>query len=367
LISRLFRSSRPSNEPLQPSGPGLSRLPGASGVPGWPVPVSLGTYPTAVQELTQASRGACALWVKRDDQTASLYGGNKVRKLEYLLADARARGATRLVTIGAVGSHHVLATTLYGRREGFEVEAALVPQPRTDHAVEVVRAGLGHGLRALPAGGYLGVARRVAPRVLGREAYFVMVGGSSAVGSLGYVDGARELARQVRAGEMPEPDVVVVALGSGGTVAGIAAGLELEGLRARVIGVVVAEPAWFVALRARRLARACLRRAGGRGQRGWLDRRLAIDRRWLGAGYGHATEAGARATEEAARAGLALDPTYTAKAFAAALAEVEALRDAGAPQTVLYWHTLSSAPVAPLLAGAPEEAALEPGVRRLFA
>jgi 1-aminocyclopropane-1-carboxylate deaminase/D-cysteine desulfhydrase-like pyridoxal-dependent ACC family enzyme len=302
--------------------------------------------------------------VKRDDQTGALYGGNKVRKLEYLLGAARARGATRLVTIGAVGSHHVLATTLYGRREGFEVEAVLAPQPRTDHVVEVVRAGLGHGLRAMAAGGYLGIALRVLPRVLGSDAYFITVGGSSVAGSLGYVAAARELAQQIRARELPEPDVVVVALGSGGTVAGIAAGLELEGVRSQVVGVVVAEPPWFIALRARRLARACL---GGRGARGWLDRRLVIDRRWLGAGYGYPTEAGERATQEAARAGLTLDPTYTAKTFAAALERVEALRESPTPKTVLYWHTLSSSPVAPLLAGAPDESAIDPRVRRLFA
>jgi 1-aminocyclopropane-1-carboxylate deaminase/D-cysteine desulfhydrase-like pyridoxal-dependent ACC family enzyme len=329
-------------------------------------PLALGTYPTPVHEVAQASRGRCALWVKRDDLTGALYGGNKVRKLEYLLADARARGATRLVTIGAVGSHHVLATTLYGQKEGFAVEAALVPQPRTEHVVEVVRAGLGHGLRALPAGGYAAVALRVAPRILRSDAYFVMVGGSSEVGSLGYVDGARELAAQIRAGEMPEPDVVVVALGSGGTVAGIAAGLELEGIRSLVVGVVVAEPGWFVSFRARRLARACLRAFGARGARGWLDRRMEIDRRWLGRGYGFATEEGARATDEAARAGLTLDPTYTAKTFAAALARVEALRDAAAPKTVLYWHTLSSAPVGPLLSGAPDEKDLDARVARLF-
>jgi D-cysteine desulfhydrase len=337
------------------------------------IPLSFGTYPTPLQELTQASRGACALWVKRDDATGELYGGNKVRKLEYILAEARVRGAKRLVTIGAVGSHHVLATALYGRQEGFSVEAALVPQPRTEHAVEVVRAGLGQGLEAMPASGYAGVAFRVLPRVLGlgsggKGAYFVTVGGSSVTGSLGYVDGARELARQVRAGEMPEPDVIVVALGSGGTVAGIAAGLELEGLRSQVVGVVVAEPSWFVALRARRLARACLRRAGVReaARRGWLDRRLVIDRRWLGAGYGHASAEGARATEVAARAGLVLDPTYTAKAFAAALERVDVLRQESAPKTVLYWHTLSSAPAAPLLAGAPAEGALDPRIRRLL-
>lgn len=328
--------------------------------------IALGKYPTPVQELTHLARGSCALWVKRDDLTNPLYGGNKVRKLEYILADARAHGATRLVTIGAVGSHHVLATTLYGRQEGFAVEAALVPQPKTAHVVEVVRAGVGSGMRAMPAGGYAGVVVRVLPRVLAKGAYFVTVGGSSAVGSLGYVDGARELAAQVRAGEMPEPDLVVVALGSGGTVAGLAAGLEAEGLKSKVLGVIVAEPSWFVAWRARRLARACLRRIGVRARRGWLDERMTIDGRWLGAGYGHATDAGERATTEAAEAGLTLDPTYTAKTFAAATARVLAWSEEPAPRTVLYWHTLSSAPVTPLLERAPSEDALDPRVRELF-
>jgi 1-aminocyclopropane-1-carboxylate deaminase/D-cysteine desulfhydrase-like pyridoxal-dependent ACC family enzyme len=331
--------------------------------------VSLGTYPTPVQELTQASRGRCAVWVKRDDLTGALYGGNKVRKLEYLLADAHGRGATRLVTIGAIGSHHVLATTLYGRREGFSVEAALLPQPRTDHVVEVVRAGLGHGLVPMPAWGFASVAMRVVPRLFGGGAYFITVGGSNVMGSLGYVAAARELAAQIRAGEMPEPDVIVVALGSGGTVAGIAAGLELEGIRSHVVGVIVADPPWLITFRTRRLARACLRLGKRRENvvaRGWLDRRLSIDRRWLGAGYGVPTEEGARATEVAAQEGLVLDPTYTAKTFAAALARAEALRDSPAPKTVLYWHTLSSSPVLPLLEGAPDESAIDPGIRRLL-
>ena len=131
----------------------------------------------------------------------------------------------------------------------------------------------------------------------------------------------------------------------------------------------VAEPPWLISFTTRRLARACLRLAGSgrRGERGWLDRRLAIDRRWLGAGYAHATEAGARATEEAARFGLTLDPTYTAKTFAAALERVNALRDSPSPKTVLYWHTLSSSPIAPLLEGAPEESGIEPAILRLFA
>jgi len=330
--------------------------------------IALGTYPTLLEPLTQLSRGGCSLWVKRDDQTSLLYGGNKVRKLEYLLAEARRRGATRLVTIGAVGSHHVLATTLFGAREGFTVEAALVPQPRTDHAAQVVRAGLARGLHAMPARGYLGVAMRVIPRALAKDAYFVTVGGSNLVGSLGYVAAAHELAKQVHNGDMPEPDLVVVALGSGGTVAGLTAGFETAGLRTRVLGVTVAEPPWMIAWRARRLARACMKRVRGTPPRGWLDARLAIDGRWLGRGYGHATEAGDAATRAAAPCGLTLDPTYTAKTFAAALDRVNAFAEAGGPpKTVLYWHTLSSAPLAPLLAGAPGEDAIDPKVRRLLA
>jgi 1-aminocyclopropane-1-carboxylate deaminase/D-cysteine desulfhydrase-like pyridoxal-dependent ACC family enzyme len=159
--------------------------------------IALGSYPTPVEELAPLSRGSAALWVKRDDLTSPLYGGNKVRKLEYLLADAKARGARRVVTVGAVGSHHVLATTLFGARDGLEVDAVLLPQPRTDHVVEVLRAGLANGMRPSPAGGYASMAWQIA-RKLGGGAYFVTVGGSSPIGSRGYVDEARYLAAQVR-------------------------------------------------------------------------------------------------------------------------------------------------------------------------
>src|SRR5215472_6673366 len=96
----------------------------------------LGSYPTPLEPLEALSRPGCSLWIKRDDLTNPLYGGNKVRKLERLLADAKQRGAQRILTVGAVGSHHVLATAVFGRRAGFEVEAVLVPQPRTAHAVD---------------------------------------------------------------------------------------------------------------------------------------------------------------------------------------------------------------------------------------
>jgi 1-aminocyclopropane-1-carboxylate deaminase/D-cysteine desulfhydrase-like pyridoxal-dependent ACC family enzyme len=319
----------------------------------------LGTYPTPVQRIT--IEGA-ELWVKRDDLTHPVYGGNKVRKLEHILEDARARGAKRLVTVGAVGSHHVLATTYFGTRAGLRIEAVMVPQPRTAHVVEDIRAGLALGLRVAPVTSWWSVPFEVLRR-LGHDAYFVSVGGSSTLGAMGYVDAARELAAQVRAGEMPEPDVAVVALGSGGTVAGIAAGLEAEGMKTRVVAIDVADPPFVIEWSALLLARACARRAGVQATLRTMRSRIEFDRRFRGAGYGHATAQGEDATRAAGPRGITLDPTYTAKAFAAALARA---RDATSSRTILYWHTLSSAPMGPLLAGAPAESELAPGVRALL-
>ncbi len=319
-------------------------------------------YPTPVECVRALSSPGCELWVKRDDLTNGGYGGNKVRKLEHVLGDARAQGADRIVTVGAAGSHHVLATTYFGTRAGLAVDAVLVPQPRTAHVVEVLRSSLGQGLRPFPVGSWgavpLAVIRRIAS-----GARFVPVGGSSVAGAMGYVDAARELAAQVRAGEVPEPDLCVVALGSGGTAAGLAAGFEAEGMKTRVVGVCVSGPTWVLRMVSLFLARACARRAGVPAPGRRMLARLAADTRFLGAGYGHSTPEGEEATAFARdSAGLSLDPTYTAKAFAAALSYVRGRRAA----RILYWHTLSSAPMAPLLRDAPTEGELAPALRALL-
>jgi D-cysteine desulfhydrase len=324
----------------------------------------LGQYPTPVQHLDLLSSRASQLWVKRDDLTHEVYGGNKVRKLEWLLADARTRGARRIVTIGAAGSHHVLAATYFGTRAGFDVEAVLVPQPRTDHVAEVLRACVALGLHAVPARSWAGAALAMANRVAtaGPNTRVIPVGGSSVIGSTGYVVAARELAAQVRAGQMPEPDLCVVALGSGGTAAGLAAGFEAEALKTRVVGVCVSEWPSAVHLASLLLARACATSAGLHAGLASMRARLGIDARFAGRGYGHPTSTGDEATRAARTEGLALDPTYTAKAFASALWNVRARRN----RIILYWHTLSSAPMQPLLEGAPREDQLDRRLQRLL-
>src|SRR5688572_13833817 len=114
--------------------PQLARIP-------W---MSLAEVPTPVQPIDLQIGGA-ECWIKRDDLTSQIYGGNKVRKLEFLLAHAAARGVKRLITAGAAGSHHALATAVFGRQTGFAVSLVLFPQPLTDHvrAVLLTDAALG--------------------------------------------------------------------------------------------------------------------------------------------------------------------------------------------------------------------------------
>ena len=324
--------------------PGLARAVELLGAP----PISLGSYPTAVDRLPTLERNDSVLWVKRDDLTGDVYGGSKVRKLEYLLAEARRRGKKKILTMGAVGSHHVLATSVYGKLHGFEVGALLVPQPRTPHVVMNVRADLAQGLHATAAS-YATLPLR-AWLAMDDDTYFVTLGGSSPLGSLGYVAAAVELAAQIERGELQTPDRVYVALGSGGTAAGLAVGLALAGVKTRVVAVAVSKPVFVLRFMVRRLVRKVARACG-------VDEGLAlagieVDGRWVGDGYGYATTHAARAIDHGCEAGILLDATYTGKAFGAALARME---ETGR-EKILFWHTLSSRPLEPLLgAGAGGE------------
>lgn len=338
----------------------------------------LGRYPTPVTPLDAAARAAelppgVALLCKRDDLTSPVYGGNKVRKLERLLDEARSRGAERIVTVGAVGSHHVLASTVFGVRAGFAVDAVLAPQPWTPHVEEVARATLGAGATVHPTSSFATVPLTLARRLASRgPTYFVPPGGSSVGGTLGYVDAAAELAGQIERKELPRPTSIVVALGSGGTAAGLLVGLERAGLlqgpaAVELVAVQVVDPPLTGATSVLALAMAVRRRLGlslRRPALGAMSRALRVTRAFLGGGYGHPTREGERAMAIGARDGLLLDATYTAKTFAGALADARA-RAAGA--TVLYWHTLSApAPMNALLEHAPPGAALPVPIRALM-
>lgn len=301
----------------------------------------LSARPTPVREL--ASLG---IWVKEDGRFGSGgWGGNKVRKLEWLIPAARRRGRRSILTFGGLGTNWGLATALYAHEHGLETALALVDQPVDDH----VRAQLAR-LEASGARIHRTHTKRrtvaMLPLLLARNArggrppYLLPAGGSSPVGALGYVEAALEIAAQVESGSLPEPAHVVVPVGTGGTAAGLALGFQLAGLRSRVVGVVVNDQLRLDAAVFARLARrtaALLERRGARlGQLRLEPTMLDLTRDQIGAGYGHPTEAAESAAALAGEEGLWLDPVYTAKAMAGLLA----LRAEGRlTDPVLFIHT----------------------------
>jgi D-cysteine desulfhydrase len=277
-----------------------------------------------------------ALWVKRDDLTGLGGGGNKARKLDYLCADALARGADVLVTGGGPQSNHVRMTAAAANRLGLDC-AVVMAGPRPDVAtgnvllVELFGPSVEWiGLNEGPMDYYAieaaidETADRLAAQ--GRRPYRMPIGGASPVGALGYVHAASELRDQ--AGTV---DVVVVAAGSGGTHAGLAAGLGDLDL---ILGVDVgARPDLEVQVPAKAAEVAAL--AGLPAPQG----NVRVDHDRVGRGYGAATEECRRAVLLAARTeGLILDPVYTGKAMAGLIAARHAGTVAPDARTV-FLHT----------------------------
>ena len=307
----------------------------------------LGRFPTRVERVDGLLPRGVELWVKREDESGDLYGGNKVRKLEFLFGDARARGCTRLVTFGGWGAHHVVATSLYGARHGFAVEAALFPQPLDAHVREQLLVDAAAGTRILPVGSWLGVVPVWARARLAHDTAWLAGGGSSALGALGWASAGYELLDQVRAGELPPFDTLYAALGSGGTVAGLAwslpATVELVGVR--VVGALACGRR-----RVDELVRGidALLAPFGAPPRGRA--RMRLETRFAGR-YGVATPASADAVRAAARVGLALDPIYTGKVLAALLADARAgLLDG---KRILFLHSHNGVDLTPLLRSLP--------------
>jgi len=305
--------------------------------------------------------GGGELWIKRDDLSSPLYGGNKVRTLEALFGRARADGVERIHSTGAFGSNHAAATVLHAPRAGLEAGVILFPQPPSFAALANLRVVLSTRphVRALPHWSFLPAAMGLVAatdRAAGRRSHVMPPGGAVPEGALGYVSAALELAMQVERGEMPAPAVIVVGVGSTATSAGLLCGLRIAadlglGWRRppRLCSVRVTPWPVTSALRianlAHRTGRLLARLSGGERlapSRRALARGLEVDGRHLGSGYGHPTAEGIEAIRVFRdTVGIDLDTTYSAKAAAAALERLRA--DGEGP--ILFWSTKSTAPL----------------------
>ncbi|MBX3025411.1 pyridoxal-phosphate dependent enzyme [bacterium] len=331
--------------------------------------------PVAPLERLARARGLGPLWIKRDDASCALYGGNKPRKLEWLLGAAVARGRRAVMTFGGIGTHHGLATAICAHDAGLRTVLVLLPQPVTAHVRRCLLLHHAFGCEMHLAESVPGVAaialRRLAQGVRQREPLAVIpTGGTSALGSIGYVNAACELADQVRAGLLPEPAAIFVAVGSGGTLAGLQLGLRLAGLRSTLVGVLVTDILPPSPRRLASLARGAFRRlrrvAPSLPRTPIRPAEIVIERAYVGDGYGAVSDAGVAAQRLLADSeGIALETTYTAKTMAAMLDL--AARPPYRDRPLLFWNTYSSVDPGAALPRLPDWRELPPAFHRFFA
>lgn len=311
------------------------------------LPTTLEPAPGLAAEL-----GLSALAVKRDDRTSPRYGGNKVRKLDFLLGQALADGRRAVVTFGAYGSNHALAMAVHACALGLEPHVVLSPQAPGPFARATLLAHAGLGTRIHLAEGWDSEAlgERMAAELAARdgiEPLVIPMGGSAPLGVLGYVEAAAEIARQVEASAAPSPDVVYVAGGTLGTAVGLAVGFAALGWPTRVVAVRVTPAEVANASRMRALAGETveLLRTASEGFPAVEPDGLALELRddWFEPGYGVVTPETRAAVELARAHGLALETTYTGKALAALAADAASGALAGA--SVLFLDTYNSAPM----------------------
>jgi len=315
--------------------------------------VSLGGFPTPVRRLDRLASdiGINQLYIKCDDVSGKLYGGNKIRKFEFILGYALKSGIKEFLTFGFAGANHALVTAVTAQQVGLRSIAMMMPEPQVPyvHSNLLMTYHCGAELHhqqnkplLILATAYQLIRHKLKNS---RLPLFIPGRGASPLGTIGFVNAAFELKEQVMSGEIPEPDYIYVAKGSGGTAAGLMLGIKAADLKSRVVSVRVvnektAEP--------RKLAKLYGETASllhsldpSFPKLECSDGEIDIRHGFFGRGYACPTEEGLKAMSLMEKnEGIKLDSTYTGKAFACLL------DDAGKGElkkkTVLFWNTYNS-------------------------
>lgn len=318
----------------------------------WPTPVQrLERLEAALRERFGDGLGDARLFVKRDDLSGQSYGGNKVRKLEFLLGRALHEGRKATLTFGAAGSNHALATAIYARQAGLHTISMLVPQPNSPSVRKnlLMSHRVGAELHFSPY--YAASARDALYQLVrrriddGQRPYLIPPGGSSPVGMFGFVNASFELRQQIRRGDLPEPDCIYAASGTMGTVVGLHLGAQAAGLHSQIVAVRVTAAKFTSMEKARRYFRHTLRLLRKADPAfptvTFDDQQFILRHDCYGEDYGVPTPEALDAirllndTE-----GIRIEGTYTGKAFAALLADAAAGRLRN--KTALFWNTYNS-------------------------
>lgn len=312
--------------------------------------VSLGKFPTPVIKANKLAEklDLSGLYIKNDGLSGELYGGNKIRKLEFHLGQALKQGLKEVLTFGGAGSNHALATAMCAKKVGLRSISMLNDQPNANY----VRRNL---LKSFQAGAELHLMKskrwlKIATAweqwkhklKTGRFPLIIPMGGTSPLGTVGFVSAGFELKEQIAQGLLPEPDVIYVSLGSMGTAVGLLLGLTATGLKSKIIAVRVVSESTANKSKAEKLFKdtnALLQSADPSFKMfDFPEDRLEIRDEFFGPGYAIFTKDGIEAvklvdeTED-----VKLEGTYTGKTFAAIIADSKAGFVKG--ENVLFWNT----------------------------
>lgn len=304
-------------------------------------PLSIVSAPTPVRRLSTLDPQR-DLWLKDDSLTHSVYGGNKPRKLEYLLAEARST-SQEVITFGFESSNHALATAYHCSMLGISCHLVLVRGPDgmsesdqrlTKHKVEMLRE-FATSIKFVDS--FVGAAwSGFTKKAFGLGRFFIIPpGGSNALGTLGYVRAGLELAKQIELGELSEPESIFLPLGTGGTATGLAIGIAAAGLSSRIRAVKVVPGPVNERARLKRLARAVQKMLPTFDANCFQLDNLELEREALGAGYAQPTPESIKAVETCFRLeGIKTENTYTGKAAALVLQDTNT-------SSALFWLTYS--------------------------
>ena len=323
-------SSAPRDDPL----PLVRRFPALAAIPR----ARLGRYPTPVERI-EGFRDIEAMYVKREDLSSDVLGGNKVRSLEFLLG--RVGAGDTVLTLGGVGSTHVLATAVHAARLGAKTIAVRWRHDMHSAAEEVAERIAKECAETVTTANIVTAMVPLLRYRLHRRAHYIPLGGSTPLGTLGHVSAALELAEQIERGELPPVKQLVVPLGSGGTAAGLALGLAIAGLDTVVIGARVGPRIGANRWRVLRLAeetRQLIARYTGRLPPPVSRNRVEVSHDLYGGAYArpHPTAEHAAVMLDTLT-GWRLDATYSAKAFGVALDIAEEQ-----PLPTLFWMTFDA-------------------------
>lgn len=334
---------------------GERKAPRLSSVLSAPRCLALADLPTPVERAPWLDTRHAEAWIKRDDLSSPIYGGGKVRKLEWALANPPFDGPQPVISMGGIGSNHLVALALFLHHLDRRLHAIVFDQTPTEHALHNLAtvASQDASFWYYPRRWQLAFA--YLRLWLGRTpdgGIFMEPGASTPLACFGFVEAGLELAVQIDGGELPAPATIFITGGTGGASSGLALGLGLAGISTRLHVVSAVEPALnnrFLMAAKLRAVHAELRRHGLEGPKS-ATRRLRdagvhwqLDHRFVGEGYGVPSAEGTEAARLADEHGVHLDPTYTSKCVAA-------LRAADARGPVLFWHTHGHTDLRPFIA-----------------